>query len=165
MYEINSQVDIPDHDFLENALTVCVKERGLRLSNEVFKLKKELETNTNGMAKHILSHYGIANVNSPKQVLSYMQSNYGSEKLSVCTDERTGKISSSKENMSLLADSGDVFAIDLLKYRKYSKQLEYINSLLGCSDRFGRVFPDVSFGATNRVIYLKKYCGRYYDHI
>jgi hypothetical protein len=153
MYEINSQIDIPDHDFLENALTVCMKERGLRLSNEIFKLKKELELNTDAMAKHILAQYGITNVNSPKQVLSYMMSNYNNEKLSVCTNERTGKLSSSKENMSLLAERGDTFALDLLKYRKYSKQLEYINSLLGCSDRFGRVFPDVSFGATNRVNY------------
>ena len=97
--------------------------------------------------------YNISNPNSAPQIAKYMRENLDYELLSICKDEKTGKLSSSKENLAKLEDLGCAFASDVLNYRKYKKQLEYVEGLLGCCDKYGRVFPKVELGATNRINY------------
>lgn len=153
MYHIKSNEVKPNLDEMLRVLEICVSERGLRLSSEIFNIKKQLEKEANSLLVYIIGRYNINNPNSPKQVLDYMTKNLSREYIDLCTDDKTGKISSNKENLEVLVSLGISFAIDLLNYRRCSKKLEYVKSLLECSDKYGRIFPSVSLGNTNRINY------------
>jgi hypothetical protein len=153
LYNIDSNIDKPDFKFLFEEIDNLVGGKGLRLSNKIFELKNNLSKEVNSLSAFIVSQYNINNPNSPAQVLEYIKEHLDLDLLKYCTDEKTGKISSSKENLIKLASLGNTFANDLLNYRKHKKQLEYIECLLGSCDRYGRIFPDVSLGTTNRINY------------
>ena len=153
MYHIKSDVDKPDFMFLLEEIEGIVSGRGLRLSNNIFEVKKKLEKEVNSLNTLIVSQYNIGNPNSSAQVLKYMRENLEYDLLEICTDEKTGKLSSSKENLVELEKVGCAFASDVLNYRKYKKQLEYVESLLGSCDQYGRIFPQIDLGATNRINY------------
>ena len=153
MYHIKSGIDKPDFIFLLEELEGIVKGKGLRLSNKIFEIKDKLSKDVSSFNALIVSQYNINNPNSSAQILKYMRENLDYDLLEICRDEKTGKLSSSKENLAELSKLGCAFAIDILNYRKYKKQLEYVEGLLGNCDRFGRIFPNIDLGATNRVNY------------
>lgn len=153
MYHIKSDIDKPDFIFLLEELEGIVKGKGLRLSNKIFEIKDKLSKDVSSFNALIVSQYNINNPNSSAQILKYMRENLDYDLLEICTDTKTGKISSSKENLAELSKLGCAFATDILNYRKYKKQLEYVEGLLGNCDRFGRIFPNIDLGATNRVNY------------
>lgn len=153
MYHIKSDIDKPDFMFLLEELEGIVKGKGLRLSNKIFEIKDKLSKDVSSFNALIVSQYSINNPNSSAQILKYMRENLDYDLLEICRDEKTGKLSSSKENLAELSKLGCAFAIDILNYRKYKKQLEYVEGLLGNCDRFGRIFPNIDLGATNRVNY------------
>ena len=153
MYHIKSGIDKPDFMFLLEELEGIVKGKGLRLSNKIFEIKDKLSKDVSSFNALIVSQYNINNPNSSAQILKYMGENLDYDLLEICRDEKTGKLSSSKENLAELSKLGCAFAIDILNYRKYKKQLEYVEGLLGNCDRFGRIFPNIDLGATNRVNY------------
>ena len=153
MYHIKSDVDKPDFIFLLEELEGIVKGKGLRLSNKIFEIKDKLSKDVSSFNALIVSQYSINNPNSSAQILKYMRENLDYDLLEICRDEKTGKLSSSKENLAELSKLGCAFATDILNYRKYKKQLEYVEGLLGNCDRFGRIFPNIDLGATNRVNY------------
>lgn len=153
MYHIKSGIDKPDFMFLLEELEGIVKGKGLRLSNKIFEIKDKLSKDVSSFNALIVSQYSINNPNSSAQILKYMRENLDYDLLEICRDEKTGKLSSSKENLAELSKLGCAFAIDILNYRKYKKQLEYVEGLLGNCDRFGRIFPNIDLGATNRVNY------------
>ena len=153
MYHIKSGIDKPDFMFLLEELEGIVKGKGLRLSNKIFEIKDKLSKDVSSFNALIVSQYNINNPNSSAQILKYMRENLEYDLLEICRDEKTGKLSSSKENLTELSKLGCAFAIDILNYRKYKKQLEYVEGLLGNCDRFGRIFPNIDLGATNRVNY------------
>lgn len=153
MYHIKSDVDKPDFMFLLEELEGIVKGKGLRLSNKIFEIKDKLSKDVSSFNALIVSQYNINNPNSSAQILKYMRENLEYDLLEMCKDEKTGKLSSSKENLAELSKLGCAFATDILNYRKYKKQLEYVEGLLGNCDRFGRIFPNIDLGATNRVNY------------
>lgn len=153
MYHIKSGIDKPDFMFLLEELEGIVKGKGLRLSNKIFEIKDKLSKDVSSFNALIVSQYNINNPNSSAQILKYMRENLDYDLLEICRDEKTGKLSSSKENLAELSKLGCAFAIDILNYRKYKKQLEYVEGLLGNCDRFGRIFPNIDLGATNRVNY------------
>ena len=153
MYHIKSGIDKPDFIFLLEELEGIVKGKGLRLSNKIFEIKDKLSKDVSSFNALIVSQYSINNPNSSAQILKYMRENLDYDLLEICRDEKTGKLSSSKENLAELSKLGCAFAIDILNYRKYKKQLEYVEGLLGNCDRFGRIFPNIDLGATNRVNY------------
>lgn len=153
MYHIKSGIDKPDFMFLLEELEGIVKGKGLRLSNKIFEIKDKLSKDVSSFNALIVSQYNINNPNSSVQILKYMRENLDYDLLEICRDEKTGKLSSSKENLAELSKLGCAFAIDILNYRKYKKQLEYVEGLLGNCDRFGRIFPNIDLGATNRVNY------------
>lgn len=146
-------MDKPDFIFLLEELEGIVKGKGLRLSNKIFEIKDKLSKDVSSFNALIVSQYNINNPNSSAQILKYMGENLDYDLLEICRDEKTGKLSSSKENLAELSKLGCAFAIDILNYRKYKKQLEYVEGLLGNCDRFGRIFPNIDLGATNRVNY------------
>lgn len=153
MYHIKSDIDKPDFMFLLEELEGIVKGKGLRLSNKIFEIKDKLSKDVSSFNALIVSQYSINNPNSSAQILKYMRENLDYDLLEICRDEKTGKLSSSKENLAELSKLGCAFATDILNYRKYKKQLEYVEGLLGNCDRFGRIFPNIDLGATNRVNY------------
>ena len=153
MYHIKSGIDKPDFMFLLEELEGIVKGKGLRLSNKIFEIKDKLSKDVSSFNALIVSQYNINNPNSSAQILKYMRENLDYDLLEICRDEKTGKLSSSKENLAELSKLGCTFATDILNYRKYKKQLEYVECLLGSCDRFGRIFPNIDLGATNRVNY------------
>lgn len=153
MYHIKSDIDKPDFIFLIEELEGIVKGKGLRLSNKIFEIKDKLSKDVSSFKALIVSQYNINNPNSSAQILKYMGENLDYDLLEICRDEKTGKLSSSKENLAELSKLGCAFATDILNYRKYKKQLEYVEGLLGNCDRFGRIFPNIDLGATNRVNY------------
>lgn len=153
MYHIKSGIDKPDFMFLLEELEGIVKGKGLRLSNKIFEIKDKLSKDVSSFNALIVSQYSINNPNSSAQILKYMRENLDYDLLEMCKDEKTGKLSSSKENLAELSKLGCAFAIDILNYRKYKKQLEYVEGLLANCDRFGRIFPNIDLGATNRVNY------------
>lgn len=153
MYHIKSDIDKPDFMFLLEELEGIVKGKGLRLSNKIFEIKDKLSKDVSSFNALIVSQYNINNPNSSAQILKYMGENLDYDLLEICRDEKTGKLSSSKENLAELSKLGCAFATDILNYRKYKKQLEYVEGLLGNCDRFGRIFPNIDLGATNRVNY------------
>ena len=153
MYHIKSDIDKPDFMFLLEELEGIVKGKGLRLSNKIFEIKDKLSKDVSSFNALIVSQYSINNPNSSAQILKYMGENLDYDLLEICRDEKTGKLSSSKENLAELSKLGCAFATDILNYRKYKKQLEYVEGLLGNCDRFGRIFPNIDLGATNRVNY------------
>lgn len=153
MYHIKSGIDKPDFMFLLEELEGIVKGKGLRLSNKIFEIKDKLSKDVSSFNALIVSQYSINNPNSSAQILKYMRENLDYDLLEICRDEKTGKLSSSKENLAELSKLGCAFAIDILNYRKYKKQLEYVEGLLANCDRFGRIFPNIDLGATNRVNY------------
>lgn len=153
MYHIKSGIDKPDFMFLLEELEGIVKGKGLRLSNKIFEIKDKLSKDVSSFNALIVSQYSINNPNSSAQILKYMRENLDYDLLEICRDEKTVKLSSSKENLAELSKLGCAFAIDILNYRKYKKQLEYVEGLLGNCDRFGRIFPNIDLGATNRVNY------------
>lgn len=153
MYHIKSGIDKPDFIFLLEELEGIVKGKGLRLSNKIFEIKDKLSKDVSSFNALIVSQYNINNPNSSAQILKYMRENLDYDLLEICRDEKTGKLSSSKENLAELSKLGCAFATDILNYRKYKKQLEYVEGLLGNCDRFGRIFPNIDLGATNRVNY------------
>ena len=153
MYHIKSGIDKPDFMFLLEELEGIVKGKGLRLSNKIFEIKDKLSKDVSSFNALIVSQYNINNPNSSAQILKYMRENLDYDLLEICRDEKTGKLSSSKENLAELSKLGCAFAIDILNYRKYKKQLEYVEGLLANCDRFGRIFPNIDLGATNRVNY------------
>ena len=153
MYHIKSGIDKPDFMFLLEELEGIVKGKGLRLSNKIFEIKDKLSKDVSSFNALIVSQYSINNPNSSAQILKYMGENLDYDLLGICRDEKTGKLSSSKENLAELSKLGCAFATDILNYRKYKKQLEYVEGLLGSCDRFGRIFPNIDLGATNRVNY------------
>lgn len=153
MYHIKSDIDKPDFMFLLEELEGIVKGKGLRLSNKIFEIKDKLSKDVSSFNALIVSQYNINNPNSSAQILKYMGENLDYDLLEICRDEKTGKLSSSKENLAELSKLGCAFAIDILNYRKYKKQLEYVEGLLANCDRFGRIFPNIDLGATNRVNY------------
>lgn len=153
MYHIKSDVDRPDFMFLLEEIDSIVNRQGLRLSNNIFQVKNKLGKEVDSLKALIVMQYNISNPNSAPQIVKYMRENLDYELLSICRDEKTGKLSSSKENLAKLEDLGCAFASDVLNYRKYKKQLEYVEGLLGYCDKYGRVFPKVELGATNRINY------------
>lgn len=153
MYHIKSGIDKPDFMFLLEELEGIVKGKGLRLSNKIFEIKDKLSKDVSSFNALIVSQYSINNPNSSAQILKYMRENLDYDLLEICRDEKTGKLSSSKENLAELSKLGCAFATDILNYRKYKKQLEYVEGLLANCDRFGRIFPNIDLGATNRVNY------------
>jgi hypothetical protein len=153
MYHIKSDIDKPDFMFLLEELEGIVKGKGLRLSNKIFEIKDKLSKDVSSFNALIVSQYSINNPNSSAQILKYMRENLDYDLLEICRDEKIGKLSSSKENLAELSKLGCAFATDILNYRKYKKQLEYVEGLLGNCDRFGRIFPNIDLGATNRVNY------------
>ena len=153
MYHIKSGIDKPDFMFLLEELEGIVKGKGLRLSNKIFEIKDKLSKDVSSFNALIVSQYSINNPNSSVQILKYMRENLDYDLLEICRDEKTGKLSSSKENLAELSKLGCAFATDILNYRKYKKQLEYVEGLLANCDRFGRIFPNIDLGATNRVNY------------
>lgn len=153
MYHIKSGIDKPDFMFLLEELEGIVKGKGLRLSNKIFEIKDKLSKDVSSFNALVVSQYSINNPNSSAQILKYMRENLDYDLLEMCKDEKTGKLSSSKENLAELSKLGCAFATDILNYRKYKKQLEYVEGLLGNCDRFGRIFPNIDLGATNRVNY------------
>lgn len=153
MYHIKSDIDKPDFMLLLEELEGIVKGKGLRLSNKIFEIKDKLSKDVSSFNALIVSQYNINNPNSSAQILKYMGENLDYDLLEICRDEKTGKLSSSKENLAELSKLGCAFATDILNYRKYKKQLEYVEGLLGNCDRFGRIFPNIDLGATNRVNY------------
>lgn len=153
MYHIKSGIDKPDFMFLLEELEGIVKGKGLRLSNKIFEIKDKLSKDVSSFNALVVSQYSINNPNSSAQILKYMRENLDYDLLEICRDEKTGKLSSSKENLAELSKLGCAFATDILNYRKYKKQLEYVEGLLANCDRFGRIFPNIDLGATNRVNY------------
>ena len=153
MYHIKSGIDKPDFMFLLEELEGIVKGKGLRLSNKIFEIKDKLSKDVSSFNALIVSQYSINNPNSSAQILKYMRENLDYDLLEICRDEKTGKLSSSKENLAELSKLGCTFATDILNYRKYKKQLEYVEGLLVNCDRFGMIFPNIDLGATNRVNY------------
>lgn len=152
MYYIDSKVENPDAAYLKLKIEQAVQVRGVRLSNDIFKLRNELTVDKEDNLTYFQNKYGVKNPNSPKQLVSWMEDNFTDEELEVCT-LNDGKISTKGELLVDLAHAGNEFAVDLLTYRRVTKRLEYVNLMLQCCDKYGVVKPEVSLGNTNRINY------------
>lgn len=152
MYYINSKEESPDAGYLKFKIEQAVQERGVKLSNSIFTLKKELTLNKEENLNFFQNKYGVKNPNSTKQLVSWMEENFTEEELEVCT-VKDSKISTKGELLIDLAHAGNEFALDLLTYRRETKRLEYVNLMLECADKYDIVKPEVSLGSTNRINY------------
>lgn len=157
MFYIDSKEENPKADYLKFKIEQAVHCRGVRLSNDIFKLKKELTIDKSDSLEYFQDKYGVKNPNSPKQLVEWMEDNFTEEELKMCTvadnKNKSTKISTKGELMIDLAHAGNEFALDLLSYRRVTKKLEYVTLMLDCCDKYGIVKPEVSLGSTNRINY------------
>jgi len=149
MYKINSKVDKPDINYMQQRIFEMMR-RGIKVGN-IESRYNEYKGLQDKIGDDINNNYGIANVNSPKQIVSYMQSLESAEVYEVCCND--GKWTSNKEALKNLELLGYKFAKDIMNFRKAKKYAEACKSLLDAMDENRLVHPEVSFGKTNRVNY------------
>lgn len=158
MYNINTKTDKPDVGAMEATVQSLMK-RGIRLGHCVA-LRDHYTNERDYLKKELHDKYGISNPNSSKQITYFLEGLASQVDLqdrndivNVCYDSSTGKWTSNKDALGVLADLGYEFAKDLLNYRHAKKFAESIQSLLDASDENGLIHPKVSLGKTHRVNY------------
>ena len=151
MLWLKSETDRPDFEWFKTFLDNRSHE-GIRVERPVEK-EKEAAQLANEAAKALLDECGIENPNSPKQIVSYMESLCDSDVFECCADPRTGKLSSAADGIATLAEIGHKWAMQLLKYRGNNSILKAVTSVMSCADVNGLIHPDISFQKTNRISY------------
>lgn len=149
MYKINSKVDKPDINYMKQRINDMMR-RGIKVG-DIESRYNEYKGLQDKIGNDILHKYGIMNVNSTKQIVSYMESLQSAEVYEICCIE--GKWTSNKDALKDLELLGYEFARDIMNFRKAKKYAEACKSLLDTMDSNRLVHPDVSFGKTNRVNY------------
>ena len=149
MYKINSKVDKPDINYMKQRINEMMR-RGIKVG-DIESRYNEYKGLQDKIGDDILHKYGIMNVNSTKQIVSYMESLQSAEVYEICCIE--GKWTSNKDALKDLELLGYEFARDIMNFRKAKKYAEACKSLLDTMDSNRLVHPDVSFGKTNRVNY------------
>lgn len=153
MYWISSDVDVPNIKKMRERAEELMR-LGVRVQDKNGRREKcQMEANA-ALAK-IRSEYGIQNPNSSKQVVAFISENADDTVAGMCYDSRTEKWSSKADFIEPLADMGYEWAAELMRYRKYTKMVENINSLLSVADENGFVHPEVSILKSNRISYSK----------
>lgn len=159
MYHIDRETVKPDIGKLEATLSSLLNNRGIRL--EISKdLKSYYSEFSNKLKNMIQSKYNIANPNSPKQIISFLQEESAkvdlgnrNDIIDACYDAQNDKWTSDASALGLLADLGYEFAIDLLEYRKKSKYAACLDSLIKFCGEDGIIHPKIRLAKTHRISY------------
>lgn len=159
MYKISTKTDKPDIKYMFDESDKMMK-RGIKLKN-----LKELYSKYNSikekLATEINTKYNIANPNSSKQIIEYLENlssklvNFGetNDIYEICFVN--GKWTSNKAAMMQLSNMGYEFATDLLLYRLAKKYSETLKTFISLADNNGIIHPFVELGKTNRIQYSK----------
>lgn len=149
MYHINSKIAKPDISYMEHRVNEMM-QRGISVGN-LDSLHRQFLAEKDEIAGEISKDYGIANPNSPKQLVSFLEGLDSAEVYECCFIEN--KWTTNKEALGILASLGYKFATDILDYRKAKKYAESIQSMRDALGKDGRVHPYVSLAKTNRINY------------
>lgn len=158
MFHINSKENKPNIPEMKETMSKLM-QRGIRL-NDCNKLYTYYATLRDTLAANFTSKYGVANPNSPKQIVEYISNlsskidpNSRNDIINICFDDQAGKWTTNADAMQALAGIGYTFAQDLLDYRHAKKYAESIEGIVKYADKDGLVHPQVSLNKTNRVSY------------
>jgi DNA polymerase I-like protein with 3'-5' exonuclease and polymerase domains len=151
MFEINSDIDRPDINYMKNVITDLVSKRGIKVKN-ISTLTTEIKGQMEEYDKEILHLTGIANPRSSKQVKEYFGSLTDEDTLKHCTNE-LGEVLTDVNALTPLAELGRQDAILILKSRKLQAKLNSIKQLN--PDNNGIIRPQVDLLLSNRISYSK----------
>ena len=152
MYHINTKIDKPDMPYFKNRLNEMMKD-GIRISPNAMDIYEELNESHKMIANSLKDNYGIANPNSPKQIIEFMQSLRDVTVAELAINEVTGKWSSSKQVMTYLSAMGYAWAKQILNYRRSKRYADVVKGLIEASKDDGLVHPTISVTKTNRLTY------------
>ena len=149
-----SLLEEPDLLELQTTVEKCCR-LGIKIADTtelVANVRKEYDK----YLKELRDVYGIMNPNSSQQVISVFKTLAERELpeiYDICYDEKTGKWSSSKENLEELKQLNVPIAFSLSRYRTLNNILSSISTLNSCKDKNCLVHPVVSYGRTGRINY------------
>lgn len=152
MLRLNSKVDKPDFNYLNNVLQKSMT-KGIKIDIS----SKLMEDLNNEMitANLAMQQYGLTKPNSPKAVISVLKELAKKEPLikKYCYNEKDDKWTSNEKALKPLVHNNIQFAIDLLYYRRVAKYISYLTGLKESLDDKSFAHPLVCGSSTNRVQY------------
>lgn len=154
MYNINSLVDEPNLDYLKEVVEESMEE-GIAM-HDIKTMNTEFLKYQKAYGYTLSMEYGIANPNSYKQVMAFLQSIQDDEITAACYNEETEKWTTDKDAMHTLALLGYEFAKVMLFYRKAKSFAQATDQYLN-AQFYGdkRVHPSVTTAKTNRIQYAE----------
>lgn len=138
-------VERPIHRLLHRAQNSIIRSelRGIRVDRDkAFQFQAEIEGHMHDLKVRLADEYGLANPNSPKQVLDALL------RAGVPLRKKQGKYSTDEETISPFAEQFPLVR-DVLEYRHLQKASgTYIKNILASSERDGRYHGEFKLAAT-----------------
>lgn len=150
MLKLHSKTDRPDFNYLNKVLQESLRQGiKIQVSNELqIELKNELIS-----AKLALQNYGVYNPNKRTELIAVLEELSKSDDMVKECCYVNDKWTTAQPALKKLAHHGNQFVIDLMYYRRISKYLSYVDSLLSFSDEKGYIHPVLCGSTTNRIQY------------
>lgn len=160
MLKLNSSTDKPNHELAVQIIEASLKE-GIKINVE--ELNKKIEgchEEYEKCSKKIYEKYGVANVNSTRQVAELLkreshkiaqQGLSRNDVYEISYDQRNGKFSTRKEVLLKLEALGYEFASDILDAKRASKNYSVLKGYRDFTGSDECVHPTVSVTKTHRI--------------
>lgn len=160
MYVIDTSKTMADIGYTEYRVQQMMS-RGIKVGN-IEPIYNYYNNMTEILKNEIAETYGIANVNSSKQITEYLErlSNQvdmsaKNDIVNICYSDEDMKWTSNAEALGKLADLGYDVASDVLSYRKAKKYADSVKNLMEYMDENRLIHPVVTLSKTNRINYSK----------